>query len=128
MKTTSLADYTGAINSGLCIIHCLLTPVLVVWLGHQAEHALEWLFLGISLVAVFFTARHTAIPALRAGLWVAFVVFAASILLGHDWPPAEYLAYGASGVLVVLHLINLYHCRAARHCALPAQRRQTEQA
>ncbi len=108
------ADYVGITGSILCIIHCLITPVLLVTsniLQHDTLRvgymSLDYVFIGVNIVAVYFATRHYAAPAVRVALWSCLTVFAVAILLEDVNPAFEYLGYAASFGLVTTHLINI---------------------
>lgn len=119
MKTTLLrqkADYIGITGSVLCLIHCLITPVLVLTstlLNHDTLRigflSLDYLFIGINIVAVWSASRHTSRP-IRMALWSFLALFATGLLL-EDVPGFDYVAYTASLGLVVTHLANIRYCR-----------------
>lgn len=120
MKTTLLtqkADYVGITGSVLCIIHCLITPILVMsstLLNHDAIRvgflSLDYLFIGVNMVAVWSASRHTS-RRIALTLWDFLLLFAAGLLLeaAHAW--FAYLAYAASLGLVITHLANISYCR-----------------
>ncbi len=108
------ADYVGITGSVLCIIHCLITPVLLLTsniLQHDALRvgylSLDYVFIGVNIVAVYFATRHYAAPAVRVALWSCLTVFTVAILLEDVNPFFEYLGYAASLGLVSSHLINI---------------------
>jgi len=120
MKTALLdqrADYLGITGSVLCIIHCLITPVAVMTstlLDHDTLRfgflSLDYLFIGVNIVAVWSASRHTSRP-IRLALWSFLTLFALGLLLEDISPSAEYVAYAASLGLVFTHLANIRYCR-----------------
>ena len=111
------ADYLGITGSVLCIIHCLITPLLVMTstlLNHDALRlgflSLDYVFIVINVVAVWSAARHTS-PRSRRLLWCGLGLFAAGLLLEDVSEVFEYVAYSASIGLVVTHLANIRYCR-----------------
>jgi hypothetical protein len=142
-KSRRFADYLGITSAFVCLLHCLATPVLL-WAGtyahahpvhvhvhetaaagtHEAwwhvflHHGWDFLFLGLGLIAVWQAAKHASGP-IRGLLWAAFVFLAGAILLEHYADLFRYLAYGASVLLIGLHLYNLRHTfrrPACEHC------------
>ena len=108
------ADYLGITGSVLCIIHCLITPILLVTsniLQHDALRigylSLDYVFIGVNIVAVYFATRHYAASAVRVALWSFLTVFSIAIILEDVNPFFEYLGYAASFGLVTTHLINI---------------------
>ncbi|QJW91017.1 MerC domain-containing protein [Spirosoma taeanense] len=117
MKTDFLsrkADYIGITGSVLCILHCLITPVLLMttalfqdekWrLGYLS---LDYIFIGINIVAVYFATRHQASPVIKKALWGFLSLFTIALLLEDSAPLFEYMAYAASAGLVLTHLVNI---------------------
>ncbi|GAB3969203.1 hypothetical protein GCM10028806_14860 [Spirosoma terrae] len=117
MKTTILsrkADYVGITGSVLCIIHCLITPVLLMSTALlQDEHlrfgylSLDYIFIGVNIVAVYFATRHYAPPAIKKALWGFLTLFAVAIFLEDVDPVFEHIGYLASAGLVISHLFNI---------------------
>ncbi|MFD2933327.1 MerC domain-containing protein [Spirosoma flavum] len=117
MKTDSLsrkADYIGITGSVLCIIHCLITPILLltsslfqnssVRVGYLS---LDYVFIGVNIVAVYFATRHYAPLAIKRSLWGFLGLFSVSLLLEDTAPFFQYMAYVASAGLVITHLLNI---------------------
>lgn len=117
MKTDSLdkkADYIGITGSVLCMIHCLITPMLLMTsslLKHDTFRigylSLDYVFIGVNIVAVYFATRHYASPIIRVCLWGFLSLFTVAILLEDVSELFEYLGYLASAGLVVSHLFNI---------------------
>ncbi|RRB04549.1 MerC domain-containing protein [Larkinella rosea] len=108
------ADYIGISGSVLCIIHCLITPVLLVSSSFLANDtvrfgylSLDYIFIGVNIVAVYFATRHFTTPAIKASLWFFLSVFAVAIILEEVSETFEYLGYAASLGLVLTHLTNI---------------------
>ena len=120
MKTTLLrqkADYVGITGSILCIIHCLVTPLLVMTstlLNHDTLRvgflSLDYVFIGVNIVAVWSAARHTS-RTIAMALWCFLALFTACLLLEDIHKAFEFGAYAASLGLVITHLTNIRHCR-----------------
>lgn len=117
MKTDILsrkADYIGITGSVLCIIHCLITPVLLMTTTlFQDEKlrigylSLDYVFIGVNIIAVYFATRHYAPSFIKKSLWGFLSLFTIALLLEDVAPAFEYLAYFASAGLVITHLINI---------------------
>lgn len=121
MKWISLgqkADYFGITGSVLCIIHCLLTPILAMsstfirhdalWTGYLS---MDYVFIGINVLAVFSATRHETTKGIKIALWSFLSLFATALLLEEVNEIFEYVAYAASVGLVVSHLRNIRYCR-----------------
>lgn len=120
MKTALLrqkADYVGITGSVLCIIHCLITPILVMsstLLNHDTIRvgflSLDYLFIGVNIIAVWSASRHTS-RRIGIALWSFLLLFALGLLFEDVHEAFKYLAYAASLGLVTTHLANIRYCR-----------------
>lgn len=117
MKTDLLsrkADYVGITGSVLCIIHCLVTPVLLMTTAvlHD-EHlrvgylSLDYAFIGVNIIAVYFATKSASSPAIRKALWGFVALFAVGILLEDAGPAFRLIGYAASAGLIMTHLLNI---------------------
>lgn len=115
--TSHKADYIGITGSVLCLIHCLITPVLLVTstlfkddLIRSSYLSLDYVFIVVNIVAVYFATRNA--PAqIRTALWGFLALFAVCIMLEDVSEIFEYAAYVASLGLVGSHLYNIRYCR-----------------
>lgn len=118
------ADYAGIIAAMVCLIHCLAAPLLLgaaahshaTLEGHAHHHAdapwylhraWDFVFLGIGLVAVWYSTRHSHQRWMKRLLWGTFGALAFSVLLEAQGEWFRYLVYAASLVLVSAHLLQL---------------------
>ncbi len=117
MKTDDLsrkADYIGITGSILCILHCLITPVLLVSSSLLQDSplragylSLDYIFIGINTIAVYFATRHVVSVPVKRSLWGFLTLFSIALVLEHDMPVFAYVAYAASAGLVISHLVNI---------------------
>ncbi len=118
----NLYDYVGIASSGLCFLHCTLLPVVLVAMkaGETEYPFFDFLFLGVSFVAVYFSVRHHQGTLLKKMLWGFFGLLAVSILMEEVSPVFEYLGYVAALGLISAHVYNIRYCRT---CAVaPSQK------
>lgn len=125
MKTDLLsrkADYVGITGSVLCLIHCLLTPVLLMTTAvMRDEHlrvgflSLDYVFIGVNIVAVYFATRSDVSLAVKRALWGFLFLFTVAILLEDVDEAFHLLGYAASAGLVVTHLVNIRQHRRQHH-------------
>ncbi|GAB4050083.1 MerC domain-containing protein [Spirosoma litoris] len=123
MKTDSLsrkADYIGITGSVLCIIHCLVTPVLLLTTSLLQDTtlrvgylSLDYVFIGVNIIAVYFATRHYAPRAIKIALWGFLSLFSIALLLEETAPAFEYLAYASSAGLVITHILNIRQHRVS---------------
>lgn len=101
-------DLVGIVSAVLCIVHCLLLPVLVLAGSLSGEaHRWEWLdygFIGLATVAVFYATRRLESVFLRRGLWFSLLCFSASIIFHEHHPAALYVSVASSLLLVLFHI------------------------
>ncbi|MCE7065342.1 MerC domain-containing protein [Dyadobacter sp. CY326] len=114
----SKADYIGILGSVLCIVHCLLVPALAfgTTMSHHAHAglvSLDYLFILINGVAVFYATRNHKSLAVRAILWGALAIFSVSLILEAKHLVFTWLGYAGSALLIFGHLLNLYLCQIA---------------
>ncbi len=115
----SRADYIGITGSLLCLIHCLITPVLLLkatLVRHNSLRisylSLDYIFIGVNIVAVYFATRQNTTQLIRICLWSFLCLFTTSILLEEVGPVFEYGAYVASLGLVMTHVANLRYAHS----------------
>ena len=123
MTFTDKSDSIGALASGLCLIHCIATPLIFVvqplTVSDQAApfwwQSLDYIFLLISFFAVFWTVRNTSKTWIKYALWVSYVLLVFAIMnekfeLFHLGELVEYLPAAS---LIGLHLYNRKYCQCA---------------
>lgn len=125
MKTDLLsrkADYVGITGSVLCLIHCLLTPVLLMTTAVMRDDhlrvgflSLDYVFIGINIVAVYFATRSGVSMAVKRALWGFLFLFTTAILLEDVNEAFQLLGYAASAGLIVTHLVNIRQHRRHYH-------------
>lgn len=115
------ADYIGILGSALCIVHCVAMPVLALGssLGHE-HHAhigflsLDYFFILVNAVAVYFATRDHKSVFVKVLLWSALLIFAVSLVFEERHIIFQWLGYFGSALLIIGHLINLYLCQIER--------------
>ena len=112
----------GAIASGLCLIHCIATPFIFIAQSCSTTCCettpswwkwIDFLFLFISLLAVYRSGKHSTSPFIKCALWVSwFSLFAIIINEQYHWLilPKQSI-YIASISLIIFHLYNLKFCQ-----------------
>lgn len=120
-KIKMQSDYIGIIGSGLCFIHCILTPVVLsagLFIpSTESEsffslgHLLELLFVLIAFFAVFNSSSRTPCYEVRMAFWSFFTLFAVGILFHDHFKWMVYVSYLGSLGLIVTHIINIKNCK-----------------
>ncbi len=127
IRNLNRSDLFGAAVSGLCAIHCTLTPIFFVakpviesTVGEHAHGshlwlALDYIFLVLSLGAVWYSSRHTNHQMIKRVLWIAWFVFAFGLLSEpFDLSFGKAFMYLGSITLVIAHVKNYRYCRKCR--------------
>jgi len=138
IQRTRKSDLVGASASTLCLIHCVATPFLFVAEATMASHhhhghghtPLWWslidiIFIIISFVAVYFSARNTAKNWMKYALFASWA-FLTFIILNEKLEGlhlAEAWVYVPALTLIGLHLYNRKYCQCAdEQCAVPQEK------
>lgn len=111
------SDYIGMVSAILCLIHCIILPVIFALRAVDFEHDVEghfkwdYLFLALSFYAVYHSAKHSPSPLIKMLFWANFSVLTLCIFLENISEAFEYMIILASIGLVVVHFINIRHCQ-----------------
>lgn len=120
--TLQKPDTFGALASTLCLIHCLLTPLLFLSQHSITDHhhaapvwwkSLDIFFIGISFIAVYRSTQTSSKPMMKYFLWSSWILLAGLILnekIGILEIP-EYVMNISAITLAVLHIYNLKYCQ-----------------
>lgn len=124
VKQTKYPNILGVTASGLCLIHCLMTPLFFTIqtsaFGWRKEYLLWWqlmdlVFLFLSCIAIFISASRTSKHWMKYSLWSSWIVLA-SIILNEKFQMLKIMEaaiYIPSIALIVLHIYNRNYCRCA---------------
>lgn len=117
------SDMIGASASALCAVHCIATPFLFVAQSCHVEtccnagpgwwSAIDYIFVGITFAAVFFSAQNSAKMWMKYALYASWVLLTA-LVINEKFalvPLAEEWKYGSAFALISLHLYNRKFCR-----------------
>ena len=114
------ADYVGILGSVLCIIHCVAMPAMAIGTSLTQNHhmhigfiSLDYFFILINGIAVYFATRNHKSLLLRIFLWSALLIFAVSLIFEGRHDLFQWLGYLGSVLLIAGHFINLYICQIA---------------
>lgn len=127
------SNLIGALASGLCLVHCLATPLLFITHASAAGHDhhelgwwgnLDYLFIAISTAAVYYSAQNTSLKWMPTALYSSWIILAFLILnekfhlihLPHE------VIYLPTLSLIGLHLYNRRYCNCEEEtCCIPEQ-------
>ena len=117
--TTRNSDYLGAIAGVLCIIHCIITPLLFLINAELATkqtllalQVVGYIFLILSFFAVYKSALNTTnniVKVLFFVVWGFLLFFILNESLG-AFRIAETFTFISAFSLSALHIYNLKYC------------------
>jgi hypothetical protein len=122
LKNNFSADNIGMASSSLCLVHCILTPFIFFAQACTVSccadspvwwKAIDFLFLIISFVAVYFAAKKTSKKWVGVTLYVLFVFLGFLIINEHlgNFHLPRIILYFLAFLLFALHLYNKKHCK-----------------
>ena len=112
----------GAFASGLCIIHCLATPLIFVAQACSISCCADapgwwvWMdygFLFIAALAIRMSMRNTTSQWVKFG-FIACWVSLATLIVGKtefSWSIPQYMVYLPALGLIAVHVVNLKYCQ-----------------
>ena len=117
---SSSSDLLGIVSAILCLLHCLAAPILLGLYSHSHDHihhndffllhhGWDYVFLGLGLIAVLFSAKHSKSNLLKALLGLTYAFLVASILLEEVSELFKNLVYVSSISLILIHSLNIRH-------------------
>ena len=129
--TTKNSDYLGAVTGILCIIHCIITPLLFMINAELATkntlfglQMIGYLFLIISFFAVYKSALNTTNKIVKV-LFFVFWSFLLFLILNESFGVfriAETFTFISAFSLSALHIYNLNYCQCAdENCCVSDQ-------
>lgn len=116
------SDMIGAVVSGLCLIHCLATPLLflakscaITCCAHTPSwwKYFDYIFLLFSFGAVYLSAQNSSKKWMQVALWASWL-FLLTIILNEQSPVLEipeFIIYFPTLALVFLHIYNRKYCQ-----------------
>ena len=116
------SDYVGASASGLCLIHCIATPILflsqasLISISNEMLflwQSLNFLFLAISFIAIYYSVKNSSNSYVKILLFLSWLTLSSLILieLFEILSIAEFYTYIAATSLSILHIYNLNYCQ-----------------
>ena len=116
------SDLVGATASGLCLLHCMATPLLFIAKTSNNGHfeakplwwsGLDYLFLIIAFFAIYKSNKTSSNFWIRKALWVSWGLLLLIILNERIEfiVLAEYVIYIPAISLIMLHLYNQKYCQ-----------------
>lgn len=121
------ADNIGMASSSLCLVHCMITPF--IFIAHACTtkccgespfwwKAIDFLFLVISFIAVYFAAKNSSKRWVRITFYILFGALSFLTMNHHReiFKLPLQLNYASAFLLCSLHLYNKKYCKRSNHC------------
>lgn|SRR5690606_2541232 len=106
MKTKNL-DLFGLSAAGLCLIHCLVFPLLmIVPFGIAHNVYIDLFFFLVGMFVVYRITRYMKITWLKYLFWTSILMIGVSVLLDLTYHMHLPLMYIGVITLVLAHIIN----------------------
>ncbi|MFA8341422.1 MAG: MerC domain-containing protein [Rhodothermaceae bacterium] len=127
IKKYFAADNIGMTSSTLCLIHCMITPFIFIAQACTASccadapvwwKTIDFLFLVISFVAVYYSAKTTSKIWMRYTFYFSFILLFFLIINDHLvlFEVAKTPLYITAGLLAGLHFYNRKYCLCQSTC------------
>jgi len=128
VKKISSSDVLGITASGLCAIHCAITPLIFVAKPilentstiHSHSHwwaLFDLLFMVLSLFAVYYSSKQASSKTMKWLFWLAWMIFTVGLFF--EFIHVQFgiwLMYFGSISLIVIHFKNhLNHQKYSRN-------------
>jgi MerC mercury resistance protein. len=119
------SDLIGVIASGLCAVHCIITPFLFLAQSCSTTSccgstpswwsSIDYLFIGITFFAVFHSGKNSSKPWIKYALFSIWGLLSILVLNGkfNLLNISEWWKYLTAFGLISLHLYNLKFCRCS---------------
>lgn len=120
-------DGIGIISGSLCLIHCVATPFIFIAKACSVSccsdaplwwQSIDYLFLIISFIAIYFVSKNTTNQLLKVAFWLSWAVLLVVILnqsFELFYLPKN-LIYVSSFLIITLHLYNIKHSNCDKDC------------
>lgn len=109
----SIFNYLGIISSSLCIVHCIITPTLLLFgrLIFQSIYV-DLTFIIVSLISVMISSYKSRNKIIKSLLWFFFSLFAISILFESQLELFHIVGIISSIGLMIIHILNIKNCKS----------------
>ena len=114
----SKADMVGIFASSICIVHCVLTPVVAIIFSEvikEKYELLNYIFLFISLISVVMSIKSTKHLLIRGFLIYFWIQLSLGLLFEDRNIIFNILMYFAAIGLIATHVINIRYCSNCKH-------------
>ncbi len=112
------SDIVGIIASSVCIIHCMLTPLIAIIFSEVIKdkyELLNYLFLLISLVSVVLSVKSSKHPFIKGLLIYFWIQLSVSLFFEDKNIIFSILMYFSAIGLIGIHVLNIKYCSRCKH-------------
>lgn len=121
------ADNIGMASTSLCLVHCIATPFIFIAQACTVSccadspvwwRTIDFIFLVISFVAVYFAAKNSSKVWVKVAFYVLFGLLGFFIINEHFGSAQlpRILLYTPAFLLFALHLYNKKYCQCQDQC------------
>ncbi|WP_412850682.1 MerC domain-containing protein [Chryseobacterium sp. PMSZPI] len=104
---SKILDVVGISAAVLCLIHCVIFPILlIIPLGVSHNPYIDLSFLIVGAVVVFRTTRHIKGRWLKLLFWISIVLISISVIVDLIFDVHLPLIYAGTAGLIIAHSIN----------------------
>jgi len=108
------SDIVGIIASSICIVHCVITPLIAVLFSKivkEKYELLNYVFLIISLISVIISIKTTKNELLKGLLLFFWIQLSVGLVLEDKNIIFSILMYFSALGLIVTHILNIKYCK-----------------
>jgi hypothetical protein len=108
----TISDYIGIASASLCVVHCVITPFLILFFTNTVWwEKFSYFFLLLSFISAFQATEHSKNRKILSLIWCSFALLAIGIIFEDDFPKLEIISYLASLCLIIGHILNIRYCK-----------------
>ena len=127
IKKYFASDNIGMASSTLCLIHCMITPFIFIAQACTASccataplwwKAIDFVFLIISFIAVYYSAKTTSKNWIKFALYISFLTLSGFIINEYllIFEVSKTPLYITAALLAGLHFYNRKFCECSNNC------------
>jgi hypothetical protein len=106
------ADLIGILSSSICLVHCITTPLLVIYgISFLTNPVFKYFFLIISFVSIFKATENSTNYKISILLWLSFFGFLFSTMFHEEYHWLDYCEYLFAVLIIIGHILNIKHCK-----------------
>ncbi len=107
------SDIVGILASSLCLIHCLLMPLVLLLFTETIGEKYEQIcifFWFISFISVFLSIEKMKNKKLKFTLIISWLLLTISLFYEEKHPVFKLFIYLGSIALIAIHIVNIKNC------------------